>query len=486
LPDVKRESYAAIDLGATSGRVMLGRFDGARLEVEEVHRFSNGPVRRARGCFWDWPRIESEVRRGLTMVAALDADVVSVGSDAWGHDHGFLAASGKLLEWPYAYLDDRTARIAERIEALMSPLELQARTAGFHVPLSALHQILATAEQRPELLHEAERLLFLPGLVNHALCGAVATEPCMASLTQLFHSTGGWDRELMEVFGVPARLFPPMGRCGESVGTFGPVGRSSQVWDVRLVAGHDTASAFAAVPLESAGDMVVSAGTWIMLGMETPRPVVSSETAREGLGSIRIPGDRWAVMNGMMGFYFLERFLQEEGAAEPAALDEQAAGEKPSSARFAPDRLAVKDGETFRDALRRVLDDERTVTPETRAGVARCIYDSLAEGAARAAHRLATTLGRDLRRLFVVGGGSRSELFSRLLANAAGVPVLLGITEATAIGNVLVQAWGRGRLASLSELRAVVRHSWNWREIEPSPDADPQAGAPRPTLPAGG
>ncbi len=462
------ESYAAIDLGATSGRVMLGHYDGARIRMEEIHRFPNAPVQREHGLYWDWPHIASEIQQGLEIAARTGAPIRGVACNSWGHDHGFISPSGALLEWPYAYQDQRTTVIAAQVAAQQwSPMRLQQRTAGFSVPFSALHQVLATALERPELLHEAKRLLFMPGLANNILCGAEATEPCMASLTQLYDGGSGWDQELMECFNLPAHLFPPIRPCGELLGLYRPPVTGSPPWEVRLAAEHDTASALTAIPLSSMGDMAVSAGTWLMYGAETGAPCVTEKTVQAGAGSIRIPGGRWAVMNGMMGLYFLERYIREEGAPPAAELAERARLEPSSPTRFTPSALAIGPDETFRQALARTFAIQGAAMPESHAAMARCIYESLAEATAQAVHAMADMLDRKLERVFLVGGGAKCALFVELLAGFAQVPVFTGLTEATAMGNVLVQIWGGGQLSSLEAVRRVVSDSIIWRVSEP-------------------
>ncbi len=462
------ECHVAIDLGATSGRVMLGRFNGRTVRLEEMYRFTNETVSRRGGRFWDWPRLWKEIREGLERAAATGASVISVGCDSWGHDHGFLDVTGKLLEWPYAYQDKRTADVKDLVEARIAPLALQRRAAGFHVPISALHQVLATARQRPELLARARRLLFIPGLVNHALCGAMATEPCMASLTQLHDGDLAWDEALMADFGIPPALFPPIRPCGEAIGTFHPPGNASGAWEVRLAAAHDTASAFAAAPIEAPGDVVVSVGTWAMVGMEAAAPVVTPRGLQDGVGNIRLPGGRWAVMRGMLGLYHLERFIQEEGGPRAAQWAEWAATAGPSQVSLDLEELAFQPDEPFRHALARTLAEQDQTLPESPAAIARCLYESLAQAVARGARSLAALMKRDLGRIYLVGGGAKCSLLAQLLANAAQREVVTTVAEATVAGNVLVQAWGRGRLATLDELRAVVRSSWPPSVREPA------------------
>lgn len=470
MPGDSAESYVAIDLGATSGRVVLGHFNGRTIRLEEAHRFTNGVVRRKEGCFWDWPRLLCEVRGGLGKAAAAKAAVVCVGCDSWGHDHGFLNDAGQLLAWPYSYQDERTADMPAVIEEHVGRLDLYQRTAGFPVPISALHQLLATARYRPELLARAAHLLFIPGLINHDLCGAVATEPCMASLTQLFDGRLSWDSALMETLGIPARIFPPVRPTGEVIGAFRPDEGAATPWEVRLVAAHDTASAFAAAPLQAPGDMVLSLGTWAMLGVESPDPVTSEQALRDGVGSIRIPGGRWGVMRGMLGLYHLERFIREEGGAGTAAeWAERASREAPSRALLDFDHFVVREQETFREALGRTLAVEGQDAPETPAAIARCIYESLAQSVARAAESLAVHLGRPLGQIHLVGGGAKCALFAQLLADATRTEVVTSVVEATAVGNALVQAWGRKRIDSLADLREVVRASWPPRVTEPAP-----------------
>jgi len=473
------EDYVAIDLGATSGRAIIGRFDGERIGLEEITRFPNEPVARAGRLHWDISAVFAHVEEALAKAAGHSRHVVSVGCDSWGQDHAFLDADNRLLEWPFSYQDPRTAGTQQDIDRVLSPLVLQRRTAGFHVPISTLHQLIATRRDRPDLLERAAALLFIPDLVNHELTGETATEPCIASLSQLLgRTTMDWDGELIEKFGFPPAIFPRVLESGTRLGTIRTCFGGSGPWDVHLTGSHDTASAFAATPLDAPGDLVICAGTWLMLGMEVPEPVVNEETLRLGMGAIRLPGGLWAQAQGIYGFHYLERYRREEKAPGPAELTRMARDAAPFAALFDPGRLDLRPGDSFLTALERFCQRTGQQTPASPGAVTRCILESLALYVAGTVREMGAALNRPVNRIILVGGGSRNDLLNQMVADATRTPVEAGLTEATAAGNALVQAMGRGRLASVADMRRVTRRSFPWRTYAPADvEAWEQAGA---------
>lgn len=466
-----KQEFLALDLGATSGRACLGKLDGDKLEVMEIHRFPNQPHRTGSSLRWDFPNLVLEIESALQKAAALAPNMVSVGCDSWGLDHGFLDASGALLTLPFSYQDPRTQDALSRIEAVLTREDLFARTAAPCVAISTLGQLMTTQALDSSYLDRARTLLFIPDLVHHYLTGEAATEFCIASTSQLTSwRSREWDIELISRFGLPNQLFPPIEPTGSHIGNLRN-SLASQLgipsWEVYHPAGHDTASAVAAAPITSPSDLIISSGTWSMLGILVDEPVTSPEAAQRGCGTYGIPGPGWCFMQGVMGLWLLERFRQEEQAGAIEELVKQAEEVHRVSCLFDPQNEVFSRVSTFREGLTQWCQSTGQVIPGSVGEWVRCILESLALYCDRAIRNLARLAGRKIERVVIVGGGSRNQLLNQLTANATGLPVIVGPAEATVIGNILVQAVGKGELGSFTDLRKVVANSWPVQEYEP-------------------
>jgi len=468
---VALQEYLALDLGATSGRACLGGFDGNRLRIREIHRFPNGPIESKKSLRWDFPRLLVEIEAALQKAVTKSRQVVSVGCDTWGLDVGFISPSGSLVELPYSYQDLRTVNILNRLDSIIPREDLFARTAAPCVAISTLGQLLATQDHHPELLAKTKKLLFMPDLVHHYLTGEEITEFCIASTSQMTSwKNRDWDWEVIDRFGFPRGLFPPIRPTGSKVGKL----RSQLVghlglpfWDVYQPAGHDTALAVAAAPVTSASDLIISSGTWSMLGILVDEPVISSEAARMVCGTYGIPGPGWCFMQGVMGLWLLERFRHEENAGPVEDLVEQAARTSQACCLFNPRDPVFSQSKSFTQSLAVWCKATNQVLPGSTGEWVRCILESLALFCDQAIRNLARLAGRKIDRVVIVGGGSRNQLLNQLTANATGLPVVVGPSEATVIGNILVQMVGRGELASFAEIRKVVSNSWPVQVYEP-------------------
>jgi len=463
--------YLALDLGATSGRGLMGSFDGVRVVLREVYRFLNGPIERGGHLHWDWPRIQSEVERALVAASRVSQSVCSVGCDSWGLDHGFLDKDGALLEFPYCYQDTRTAAVAQDVERILTREELVGRTAAPFTAISTLGQFLATRRTRPDLLERAETFLFVPGLVHHHLTGTVATEYVGACPSELCSwRTRDWDRDLIAAFGFPARIFPEVRPTGALLGVLRPElcrRLGIPAWGVHLPAGHDTALAMAAAPANE-DDLVISSGTWAMLGVPVSAPICAADALRMGGGTYGVPGDRWVFMRGIMGLWLLDRLCKEERLPEPFEATALAEAATPFQCDFDPEDERITRAKTLREALETRCHERGRPHPADMGLLVRGILESLALFVDHTLRQMQAVTGRAISRIVVVGGGSKNRLLNQWMANACGLPVVAGPPEAAALGNILVQAVGRGDLASLAEARAVAARSWPSRLFEPA------------------
>jgi rhamnulokinase len=460
---------AAVDLGATSGRVMVGDVRPGRLGLREVHRFPNRPVAAPDGTLrWDFSRLLDEVFVGLRATGAVDA----IGVDTWAVDYGLIDGSGRLLGAPFSYRDPRGERGVERVRGVITAREHYSVTGIQHLPFNTVFQ-LATEQ----LQHDAATLLLLPDLISFILTGSVGAEATNASTTALLDArTRQWDAGLTTAVAIPASLLPPVREPGEIIGSLTPAAADRAGLPpgtpVVAVGSHDTASAVVAVPFEpGVAAAYVSSGTWSLVGLELAEPVLT-EAARVAnfTNEAGVDGTTRFLRN-VMGLWVLTQAMEAWGERDidvvlRAAATEPAGG--PVVDVDLPEFLAPGDMEA---RVRSACERTGQQPPTSRAAVARCILDSLALAHRRALRAAVSLTGRDVDVVHLVGGGARNELLCRLTADACGVPVLAGPVEATALGNVLVQARALGAdLPDLAAMRRLVRDTHTLVRYEPSGD----------------
>ncbi|MEV2212124.1 rhamnulokinase family protein [Streptomyces sp. NPDC050997] len=463
------KSYAAVDLGASSGRVMVGRVGPDSLELTEAHRFSNRPLRVPEGLRWDVLGLYGGVLDGLRAAGQVD----SVGIDSWGVDHGLLDADGALLGNPVHYRDSRTEGVAEKVWATVPAPELYAATGLQYAPINTLYQLVA-ARSADQLAH-ARRLLLIPDLLTYWLTGEQGTELTNASTTQLIDPrTRGWSYDIASRLGIDLGLFAPLRQPGDPAGVLRPevleeVGLKGPV-PVTAVGSHDTASAVAAVPAGGERFAYICTGTWSLAGLELAAPVLTEEsrlanfTNELGLdGTVR-------YLRNIMGLWLLQECVRAWGETDLGALLLDAAKvpalrsvvDAGDAAFLAPGRMPERIAEACRASGQPV--------PESPAEITRCILDSLALAHRRAVEDAQRLAGRPVDVVHIVGGGTRNALLCQLTADACGLPVIAGPTEAAALGNVLVQARAHGLVGDLAEMRELLVRTQPLTRYEPRGD----------------
>ncbi|MFD8420745.1 rhamnulokinase family protein [Streptomyces sp. NPDC059668] len=466
----RHTTFAAVDLGASSGRVMVGRVGPEALDLTEAHRFPNRPVRVPEGLRWDILSLYAGVLDGLRAAGQVD----SVGIDSWAVDYGLLDADGALLGNPVHYRDTRTEGVAEQVWATVPAAELYATTGLQYAPFNTLYQLTA-ARSTAQLAH-AERLLLIPDLLAYWLTGEAGTELTNASTTQLIDPrTGTWAHDLAGRLGIDLRLFAPLRRPGDPAGLLTPqvleeTGLTGPV-PVTTVGSHDTASAVAAVPAVGERFAYICTGTWSLAGLELAAPVLTEAgraanfTNELGLdGTVR-------YLRNIMGLWLLQECLREWDHPDLGALL-RAAAEIPSlrsvvdagdAAFLAPGRMPARIADACRASGQPV--------PVSRAEITRCILDSLALAHRRAVAEAQELADHPVDVVHIVGGGTRNELLCQLTADACGLPVVAGPAEAAALGNVLVQARARGLVGDRASMRRLVARTQPLRRYEPRGDA---------------
>ncbi|MET8988955.1 rhamnulokinase family protein [Nonomuraea wenchangensis] len=455
--------FAAVDLGASSGRVMLADLSGG-LTLTEAHRFPNGPVRVAGRLHWDVLGLYREILAGLRAAGP----VSSIGVDSWAVDYGLLDESGALLGNPVHYRDDRTQGVAERVAAEVGAETLY-ETNGLQVlPFNTVYQLLA------DRLDRAATMLLVPDLLAYWLTGETGAEVTNASTTGLLDVRGRtWAYPLIERLGLPARLFPPLRQPGEDIGGLRPDVATELGWSapVRAVGSHDTASAVAAVPATGPAFAYVSCGTWSLAGVELPEPVLTPESRAANFTNEAGIDGTVRYLRNVMGLWLLQECLRAWQGADLGQLLKAAAGEPPFAAVVNPDEPVFLPPGDMPARIAAELRRTGQTPPVTEAGYVRCVLESLALGHRRAVRQAMELSGREVEVVHLVGGGSRNELLCRLTADACGLPVVAGPAEATTFGNVLVQARAAGLVSGLDEMRALVAAAGPLRRYEPSGDA---------------
>lgn len=461
-------AFAAVDLGAESGRVVHGRLDRERVTLWVARRFPNRPVRLPDGLRWNLLALFGEVLAGLQTVAATSR-LRGVGIDAWGVDYALLDGRDRVLGLPFHYRDARTDGMIERAHARVPREELYAATGIQTMPINTVFQLLA--DEGSPALAAAERIALVPDLLAHWLTGECANEATNASTTGLLNArTGAWARELVARLGLPAAPFA--GDVTEPGTTLAPVlahhGSAGGV-PLHAVASHDTASAFAAAPLRSARAAVLSSGTWSLLGLELDAPVLTPSAREFNLTNERGMDGTTRLLRNVMGLWLVQECRRAWDASYDE-LSELAAAAPPDVPLFDPDDPRFLPPGDMPARIAAACAELGQAPPQTRGEIVRSALVSLACKYRLVLERLEAVTGRDVEVVHVIGGGARNALLCRLTAELLGRTVLAGPVEATALGNVLVQARAVGELGSLADMRALAAAS-----AEPvlyEPDAD--------------
>lgn len=478
-------AHLSIDLGASSGRAMVGVLAGdpLRLRLEEVHRFEHHACPTPTGPVWDltgiWQNILVGMREANIWCADQQAELRSVGVDTWGVDWALVGRSGELLALPHCYRDPQNEAACEQVLEQLGGFEkLYERTGIQLMSLNTLFQVAARYQREPRLFDAAERLLFLPDLFHYWLSGELSTERTIASTSSMLNvHTGDWDFDLLDELGLPTHMLGPILEPGTTIGNVREEVCEATGTDhsvrVILPPSHDTASAVAAVPATGKRSWAfLSSGTWSLLGAEIDKPI-ATPAAREvpftnerGLnGSVRF-------LKNIAGLWLLQELRREWEARgerrDYADLVAEAEQAEPGRSIIDPNHPDFACPGNMADKIRKCAESEGQPVPATVGQLIRCCLESLAQCYRDTTDQLEKVLHRRVEVLHIVGGGTKNQLLNRLTAEALGRPVVCGPTEATAIGNLLVQAMGCGEIADHTELRTIVARSFDLEYFDTS------------------
>ncbi len=460
-------TLAAVDLGAQSGRVAVGRFDGERLGVTEVHRFPNTPVLTRSTLNWDILHLYQDVLDGLRAAAHEAGHVDSIAIDSWAVDFALIDSKGRLVQNPVHYRDARRACAMDSVLGRVPARELYDRTGIQLMPINTVFELGAMASEADSALDAAATMLLIPDLLHYWLCGATTSEFTNATTTQCFDPRfGGWATDLLERLDVPTRLLPEVVQPGTPLAPLSRVvAEDTRLRDAEViaVATHDTASAVAAVPFRQPGAVFISAGTWSLVGLEVKAPVITDASFAANLTNEGGVEGTFRLLRNVTGLWLIHecrRVWAQEGEAQSFDQLIALAKDAPALQSFIdPNDAAFADPGDMPARVRAFCAHTGQTEPVEHGAVVRCILESLALKHAQTIDVLASVSGVSPREIHVVGGGARNELLCRWTAAAAGLPVLAGPEEATLLGNMLVQAMALGEISSLAEGREVVSAS---------------------------
>ncbi|HTV48822.1 MAG TPA: rhamnulokinase family protein [Phycisphaerae bacterium] len=466
------QRYIAVDMGAESGRVMVATLGDGGVLLHEVHRFANGPVKAGKTLYWDILHLWNEIQAGINRALTDHSGISGIGVDTWGVDFGLLDQNGELISNPVHYRDARTVGMPDKFFARIPKEKVYSITGIQTMPLNTLFQLLALAQNNPQILDRARHLLFTPDLIVYWLTGQCCNEYTIASTSQMLDAQQRkWSSAILDAIPIKSSLLPSLVMPGSSCGTVSAdIGQATGI-PVMAVGSHDTASAVAAVPAQSENWLFLSSGTWSLLGTEVDRPVLSPKALEYELTNEGGVGGKILLLKNIAGLWLLQecrRAWAKQGKEFEYRTLVQLAREEESHTTL----LDIEDPSMLApgDMPHKIVEQCRRSgqnPPTTPGQFTRVILETLAVTYARVHAMLAEVTGRRFTHLHIVGGGSQNELLNQMAADATGLEVLAGPVEATAIGNVLAQAIAAGQIDSLATGRGLVAKTAQLRRYFP-------------------
>lgn len=471
----QEKSYIAVDLGAESGRVMLGTV-GDTLSLQEIHRFGNGPVEWEDSLRWDFASLFGEIKAGIAMaVKQADGEIVSIAVDSWGVDFGLLDEDGDLIEDPYHYRDSRTNGVMDKAFELMGKRAIYDNSGLQFMQLNTIYQLLAMRLDGLAVLSKAKKLIFMADLVGYYLCGRQYAEYTLASTSQLMDmKTGKWSEEIFDKLGLVMDIMPEVVLPGATVGTLRPElceEFGCGAIDIVAAGSHDTASAVAAVPASQEKWAYLSSGTWSLMGVEVADPIINDKSYENSFTNEGGTYNTIRFLKNIMGLWLLQecrRQWQREGVdLSYAELATMAANAKPFAGSIDLDHGEFLSPGDMPAKINAYLESTGCDAIDDKGQMARVILESLAVRYRSVMEAIEDMTGASIDVLHIVGGGIKNELLCQFTANATGKKVVTGPVEATASGNILIQAIAAGQIDSIKAAREIVAKSFELKEYLP-------------------
>lgn len=472
-----KQYFLAFDLGASSGRAMLGILANSKLDLVEVHRFKNQMIRVHGNYYWNIYSLFEELKTGLKKcIQEFKIQPDSIGIDTWGVDYSLISESGQLIGLPFAYRDHRTDSAMEEFFKRFAKSTTYQLTGIQFMQFNTLFQLFASAQEKHSRLQIAENLLFTPDTLNYLFTGIKKNEYTIASTSQLLKpGLPEWEKRLLSAAGVPDIILGEIIQPGTVVGNvLAEIKEDTGCGDIPCVAvaSHDTASAVVSAPGEGANWAYLSSGTWSLLGVENDVPVVNEQSLEMNFTNEGGVNGTTRLLKNIMGMWLIQeckRIWDDEEVLEWNDIVNLSNRAESFKSLIDPDNQAFLNPGNMPRAIKTFCSETGQAVPETKGEIARCIYDSLVLKYKHTIKQLETLTGKTIEKLHIIGGGANNSQMNQLTANALGIPVYAGPTEATAVGNILIQAKAMGSVNSLDEIRQVVRNSFDIVEYTPSP-----------------
>ncbi len=458
----------AFDAGGGSTRILQIGFDGSKLSIEQIARYVNGPILAGRCLYWDILGIWRDMKEGLRKALSLDNDIASLGIDTWGNDFVLLDKKGYMIENPYSYRDNRTAGLVEEVNGIIGGMQLYARNGVQQVRMNTMYQMYHLVKDRPYIFDVSEKFLFIPDFLAYYLTGEKYNEYTAATISQLYsYNKNGWDDELMRKLGIPQKLFSPIVMPGTVIGRISQqLCEDEGIKPLRLTAvgSHDTGSAVAAVPSLSSHPLYISSGTWSIVGTETDGPVINEEAYKFNCANEGGVNGRIRLLKNVMGLWILQetqRILSVNGRrysfSELASL---AGSAKPFASVIDPDAEVFYEPTDMPESIRNYCIKTGQKAPEDTGSLVRTILESLSFKYRYVIEALERITGHRYETINIVGGGSQNALLNAFTANCCNRPVYAGPSEATALGNGIVQLISLGEISDYDQARNIIRSSF--------------------------
>ncbi len=453
--------FLAADLGASSGRTIVGTIADGKIDLEETHRFENSMQDIDGEKHWDVMGLVAEIKKGIDAAGKLDG----IGIDTWGVDYGLLDANGDLLDKPFAYRDARNENAMPATYERIPKDRLYSITGLQEMPFNTVFQLMADKTTRPDILDKTDKMLLMPNLLSYLLTGTAAWEYTICSTTQLVDAKNrSWSKEVLDALGLPTRIFGDIAMPGTTAGIYNGV-------PVYLPAMHDTGSAVAAVPAVDAGDWAyLSSGTWSLIGAELDQPILTPESMAADFTNEGGVDGKIRYLKNVNGLWLIQecrRMWQEAGQELSFAEIAAAAEESTFAGIIHPNDSRFMAPENMVEEIAAALQEGGQPAPQNVGDHARCCYVSLARAYKEQLSDIEKMTGKTFERLHIVGGGCQAELLNQLTANELGIPVYTGPVEATAIGNLCVQAMANGLFKNLTETRRAIAKAFPVKVYEP-------------------
>ncbi len=473
---MKGVKFLAFDFGAESGRGILGLLSNGRLDLEIIHRFNNPQIKIFSNIYWDILYLFNELKKTLIMAAKRErAPLSGIGVDTWGVDFGLLDKNDRLLGFPFSYRDSRTDGIMEKTFKIISKEKIYESTGIQFMQLNTIFQLMSMVDSRDPLLNNAKTLLFMPDLFNFLMTGEKFSEYTIASTSQLLNARNrSWEKNIFDALNIPSIIMAPIVKPGTIVGKLvSEIVEETGITPVDVIAPacHDTASAVAAIPVQSENWIYISSGTWSLIGVETKEPIINSLSLKNNFTNEGGVNDSIRLLRNTMGLWLLQQCRKKwklDGKNFDYSELVKMAHNAPSfKCIIDPDDSSFLNPSDMPKAIVEFCRRTGQDTPERIGEFVRCILESLALKYRYIIEKLCAILPKTIDTIHIVGGGSQNEMLNQFTSNASGIPVIAGPSEATAAGNILIQAMAKKEIGSLREGREIIASSFPLKRYKP-------------------